>query len=156
MPTLVKIRTATLADCPRLAEFNTKLAFESEGKRLDPAIINPGVRRALSTPALCRYYVAEVDAGQDVKVIGQTMITYEVSDWRDGLIWWIQSVYVDPEFRRSGVFRSLFAHIEREAKLAGDVRAIRLYVEHDNHKAQATYTRLGMSQESYHIFVKPV
>lgn len=148
----IVIRMAQEADIPIIVEFNQRLAEESEGKRLDPAIIHRGVCRALNTPALCRYYVAE-DQGQ---VVGQTMITFEVTDWRDGLAYWIQSVYVAHGHRQSGVFKKLYEHIHAEARRAGDVRLIRLYVEVENDPAIAVYERLGMERASYHLYEAPV
>ncbi|MFW5921131.1 MAG: GNAT family N-acetyltransferase, partial [Polyangiales bacterium] len=86
----VRVRDAAPADAPVIMELNQRLALETEGKRLDPEVIGPGVRRAFEHPELCRYFVADADG----RVVGQTMITYELTDWRDGLLWWIQSVYV--------------------------------------------------------------
>ncbi len=142
------IRKATEEDIPLIVDFNQRLAEESEGKRLDPEIIGRGVKRALGTPSLCQYYVAE-DQGN---VVGQTMITYEITDWRDGIAYWIQSVYVAQNHRGRGVFRSLYDHICTEARKAGDVRLVRLYVEVENQTAIATYEKLGMYRAAYHMY----
>jgi len=144
------IRRATPADAAVVAEFNRLLALESEGKTLDPALLQPGVAAALSDPHKALYFVAE-DAG---RVVGQMMITYEWSDWRNGWIWWIQSVYVWADSRRRGVFRSLFNHAEEAARQDGQVVALRLYVEKDNHAAQKTYDRLGMKPAGYFVHEK--
>ena len=104
----IKIRMAALGDLPVIAEFNVRLAQESEALALEPARVESGVGAVLIEPAKGIYYLAEV-AGV---VAGQLMITYEWSDWRNGTIWWIQSVYVKPEFRRAGVFRALFNHLQ--------------------------------------------
>jgi ribosomal protein S18 acetylase RimI-like enzyme len=143
----VQIRTATLNDLETIVRFNQNLAFESEDISLNIDVLARGVRRALTHPDLCSYFVAEI-AGQ---VVGQTMITSEVTDWRDGLIWWIQSVYVDQQHRRQGVFKHLYAHICKLAKARKDVRCIRLYVEEDNHHAQKTYESLGMEFTNYRV-----
>lgn len=144
----ISVRTANLADLLVIVEFNQRLAEESEGKRLDPSVIQRGVARALRTPHLCRYFVAEYQG----QVIGQTMVTFEVTDWRDGLAYWIQSVYVQREHRRAGVFRRLYEHVLEEARQAGDVRLVRLYVEKSNAGAQLTYQRLGMTKTDYDLY----
>ena len=139
------VRGATPADAAVIVDFNRRLAEESEGKQLDLAVLRPGVERALADPAKCLYFVAE-DDGQ---AIGQMMITYEWSDWRNGWIWWIQSVYVRAEARRRGVFKALFDHVRQTAQRTGDVVALRLYVEKENETAQRTYHRLGLDSTGY-------
>src|SRR5689334_15390971 len=104
----LRVRPATVADAEVVAEFNRLLALESEGKALDLQLLLPGVRAGLVDPSKCRYFVAE----QDGKIVGQMAITYEWSDWRNGWFWWIQSVYVRPEARRQGVFRTIYRHIQ--------------------------------------------
>ena len=99
MPNSVKVRDATPDDVPTIVDFNCRLARETESKDLDPAIITPGVQQALAQPTLCRYFIAELDS----QVVGQTMITYEWSDLRNGVFWWIQSVYVRAEQRAGGL-----------------------------------------------------
>lgn len=140
------IRRGVPADSDTLAEFNTRMAVETEGVRLDPAVINAGVRAALSDEAKATYFVAEM-AG---RVVGQLMVTREWSDWRNGDIWWVQSVYVHPDHRRRGVFRSLYDHARAEAEKVGAV-GMRLYVEENNAAAQAVYRRLGMSATCYRV-----
>jgi len=102
----------------------------------------------LTDPTKGIYYVAEMEGA----VVGQLMITYEWSDWRNGTIWWIQSVFVKPEFRRAGVFRSLFNHVRTLAQRREDVCTLRLYVYADNARARQSYERLGMSRTHYEIF----
>ena len=121
------------------------MALETEQKRLDPGLIADGVRNALEDPTRCTYFVAEVDGAPG----GQTMITSEWSDWRDGFFWWIQSVYVEPRFRRRGVFRALHAHIRRLARARPDVCGLRLYVHRRNTRAIETYARLDMTSTDY-------
>src|SRR5438128_1174688 len=100
------IRPATLDDADVIVEFNRRLAEESEGKALDLSLLRPGVEAGLADPNKGVYFVAEDDG----VLVGQIMITAEWSDWRNGWFWWIQSVYVCPDHRRRGVFRSLFKH----------------------------------------------
>jgi GNAT superfamily N-acetyltransferase len=142
----LSIRSATPADLPTIADFNSRLAWETEHKRLDPTTIERGVRRALAEPALCRYFVAE----QGGQIVGQAMITLELTDWRDGVLWWLQSVYVVESCRGQGVFKAIFRHIQSLAQADPDVRGLRLYVERENERAQRVYERMGM-QPSGHV-----
>jgi ribosomal protein S18 acetylase RimI-like enzyme len=141
----VTIRRATWTDLPVIVDFNVLLARESEGKELDPAVVTDGVKAAMADPTKGPYYLA-VDGDT---VLGQTQITFEWSDWRNGWAWWIQGVYVRPEARRRGVFSALYDHIEREARRAGNVIALRLYVDQDNPSARETYRQLGMGPTNY-------
>lgn len=143
----MKIRDATLADLEFIAGANTALAVESENQTLDPALLRPGIRAVLDDPALARYYLAEIDG----QVVGQLMTTYEWSDWRNGVFLWIQSVYVLPAHRGAGVFRALFRHLAELARDDPRICGIRLYVDHENERAQAVYARLGMHRSNYSV-----
>lgn len=144
----ITIRDARPNDLPLIVDFNLRLAEESEGKSLDRAVLHRGVERALAAPEMCRYFMAEVNG----EVAGQTMITFELTDWRDGVLWWLQSVYVRPEFRKLGVFRSLYQHIATLAKQSVDVRGLRLYVEQANARAQRVYEQMGMQPGGYLVY----
>ncbi len=144
----VVIRPATPADVPTIVEFNRRLAAETEDKVLDPAVLTRGVQATLTDPHKGPYYLAD-EGGQ---ILGQLQITFEWSDWRDGWMWWIQGVYVRADARRRGVFRALFEHVHRQARADPQVVALRLYVESENHRAQETYARLGMSRTGYLVF----
>ncbi len=148
----ILIRDARLSDAEQIVAYNLNLARESEGLELDEEVLRGGISRALARPDFCRYFVAEVDG----MVAAQTMLTYEWSDWKNGLIWWIQSVYVDPAFRRQGIFRRIFEYLEQLAVEQGDVVAFRLYVDKHNHRAMATYEKLGMHQPEYLIYEKSI
>lgn len=139
------LRQAVPADAAVIAEFNRRLAFESEDKPLDMAKLLPGVRAVLGDAARGVYFVAELDG----EIVGQLLITTEWSDWRDGWFWWIQSVYVREDARRTGVFRLLYEHVAAQARARGDVIGLRLYVETENHRARQAYDRLGMSETGY-------
>ena len=141
----INIRAAGVEDEGFLAAGNVAMALESEHKQLELSTVTRGVRAVLSDPARGRYFVAE-RGGQPV---GQLMVTYEWSDWRNGNFWWIQSVYVLPEARRLGVFRRLFSHLEQLAKSDPTVCGIRLYVERENARAQATYRHCGLEDAGY-------
>ena len=141
----IYIRNATPADHALIASFNSLLASETEGKRLDPALIGPGVLAVLNNVNLGRYWLAEVDG----VIAGQIMITYEWSDWRNAMIWWIQSVYIPNEFRRKGVFRALYHHVESLVKNDQNACGLRLYVEQKNAREIQTYRDLQMSEPGY-------
>ncbi len=144
----VSIRTAQLNDAETIVQFNLALAQETEDRQLAVKTVTRGVTRFLEGAGAGFYIVAEIDA----TVVGCLMITHEWSDWRDGNMWWIQSVYVSPSARRRGVFRALYAAILEKAHATPDVCALRLYVERENTKAQGTYEALGMKQEPYFIY----
>jgi len=139
------IRDANEADNGDITAGNTMMAEETEGKALDPDAIGPGVQTILGDRTKGRYWVAE-SAGE---VIGQLMVTYEWSDWRNGTIWWIQSVFVRPDWRRKGVFSALYRHVESLVAQEPGVIGLRLYVEENNRHAQRTYEALGMVKPSY-------
>jgi GNAT superfamily N-acetyltransferase len=145
---VLSIRSATQDDLPTLVDFNCRLAEETEHKRLDRETITRGVRRALSQPGLCRYWVAELDGA----IVGQSMVTVELTDWRDGVLWWFQSVYVAEAHRGKGVFRALFEHIAAAAKAEPDVRGLRLYVERENERAQRVYEQMGLKPSGHLVY----
>lgn len=144
----MKIRKARLTDRAIIADFNSRLAWETEKLRLDPQTIQRGVRAALKDARKGTYFVAEHEG----EVVGQLLITYEWSDWRNGNFWWIQSVYVAAEHRQGGVFRALFAHVQKLVESRRAVCGLRLYVEENNDRAQRTYAKLGMTKTHYEIF----
>lgn len=143
----MRIRLATPADAQALIEFNAAMALETERKELLPEVIDAGVRSLLANPAAGFYVVAEEDG-----VIGSLMITREWSDWRNGTFWWIQSVYVQPRFRRQGVYKHLYRYVQDLASKDPAVCGFRLYVERENDRAQVTYGALGMKQTQYLVF----
>ena len=145
--TQTTIRPATAADLDHLVAWNAAMAAETEHKTLDPAVLRKGVQAVLDEPCRGFYLVAE----RDGQAVGSLLVTYEWSDWRNGDFYWIQSVYVAPAARRSGVFRTLYAAVEQRAREAGAV-GMRLYVELENHRAQATYEGLGMHRCAYHMY----
>src|SRR5688572_26412446 len=132
------VRLATPADAGVIADFNLRLARESEGLELDPPTVAAGVAALLADEAKGLYLLAE-EAGEPV---GQLMLTVEWGDWRNGPIYWLQSVYVRGERRGGGVFRALWDRAVELARERGG-RAIRLYVDRDHVGAQEVYRRGG-------------
>jgi GNAT superfamily N-acetyltransferase len=141
------VRPATPLDLDAIVAANVALARESEGVRLDPDTLRLGVRALLESRAPGRYWVGERQA----EIVGQLLITFEWSDWRNRMVWWIQSVYVVPAARGTGVFRSLYQHVRREALESG-AGGLRLYVDNTNTRAQAVYAAVGMSGDHYRVF----
>ena len=151
LTTLLRIREATEVDINAVIDANIALAFESEGKALDRAVVARGVTRLLADPKRGRYLVAvDVDDQGRETFVGQLMLTCEWSDWRDGWWWWIQSVFVVPGWRRRGVYRALHDAVVAEIDADPEVCGLRLYVEPDNEGARATYRALGML-ETYRV-----
>lgn len=142
------IRPASLTDAAFIADCNIRIAFETEKRQLDTKTVAAGVTALLNDSNKGVYFIAEV-AG---KPVGQMLITYEWSDWRNGTFWWIQSVYIIEGFRCKGVFRELFEHAHALAKAREDVCGLRLYVETQNTHAKQVYAKLGMHQTDYELF----
>ncbi len=144
----VRLRRAKVSDAPVIVDFNFAIAKETEHLELDRKRLLSGVKALLKDRSK-GFYIVAVAAG---RVVGQLMITYEWSDWRNANFWWIQSVYVASEFRGAGVFTSLYRHIEKEARKRKSVCGLRLYVEHANTRAQQTYEHLGMKKAEYGMY----
>lgn len=142
-------RPATAADRDTIARYNAAMALETESKTLDLPTLTAGVQRVFDQPHHGRYFVAEHPEGG---VVGCAMVTYEWSDWRNGVLWWLQSVYVHPDHRRQGVFTLIYDTIQQAGTAAGGVIGYRLYVEHDNTSAQETYRKLGMVPGGYEVY----
>lgn len=149
--TRFSLRQATPGDAGVVARFSSQCALESENLELDAKRVRAGVAAALRDPAVGRYYLAE----RRGKAVGQIMITREWSDWRNAWIWWIQSVYVCRDARRSGVFSALLEHV-RNAAEKERAALLRLYVDHDNHSAEATYLARGFTRAHYRMLERPL
>ena len=142
------IRQALSQDAAELAEFNINMARETEGIELIPEVISAGVRTMIDNPQWGFYLVVELDNG----IQAALMVTTEWSDWRNGMFWWIQSVYVRPQYRRQGLYRELYERVKELAEHEEAICGFRLYVERDNKNAQNTYRALGMAETDYKIF----
>lgn len=144
----IEIRPARATDANTVVAFNIALADESEGKLLDRITVEHGVAAVLADPGKGRYYIAE----RDGVAIGQLMLTFEWSDWRNGTFWWIQSVYVNREYRGQGVFSRLYRFVERQAREDDGACGLRLYVDKGNTHAAQVYRALGMTEAHYDLF----
>ena len=143
----VIFRAAKPNDAEAIIDFQLAMALETEEVSLDRVIVTRGVNAVFRNPSHGRYFVAEAGG----RVAASLLITYEWSDWRDGLVWWIQSVYVVPELRGQRVYAGLYDHVKSIA-MSENVRGIRLYVDKRNTRAQEVYTRLGMNGQHYLVF----
>jgi ribosomal protein S18 acetylase RimI-like enzyme len=144
---MLLIRKATISDAPSIIDFQKNMAWETEQIRLHPDLITKGVNAVFNVPSHGQYYVAESDG----IIAGSLLITYEWSDWRNADVWWFQSVYIMPEYRRLGIFRKMYSAIMEEAGTKG-IAGLRLYVESNNTRARQTYEALGMTSEHYTMY----
>ncbi len=145
---MITVREAFLSDADRIAGFQVAMAAETEQLQLDSPTVEKGVREVFDRPALGRYFVAEKEGA----VVASLLITYEWSDWRNTMIWWIQSVYVVPEMRQQGVFKEMYRHIREQVVRDDRVSGIRLYVDKSNERARKVYQRIGMNGDHYALY----
>ena len=144
----IAVGRAATEDVAAIAQFNIAMAAETEDLALDPQTVHAGVAAVVSDDRRGFYLVARSDG----KAVGSLMVTYEWSDWRNGNLWWIQSVYVVSSARKQGIFRLLYDNVISLAKQGGNTAGVRLYVEKDNRGAQEVYRKLGMSETAYRVF----
>jgi GNAT superfamily N-acetyltransferase len=144
---MITIRKATSKDSLVIIDSQQKMAWETEEFVLVPEIVTAGVNAVFEIHSLGQYWVAEENGA----VVASLLITYEWSDWRNANVWWFQSVYVLPDYRRRGIFRSMYSVIKNEAEKQG-IAGLRLYVESNNSRAQNTYEALGMKSEHYRMY----
>lgn len=143
----ITIRRAVVKDAPDIARFQQLMAHETEGLNLDNNVLGKGVMAVFEDPHKGIYYVAEHDG----KTVASLLITFEWSDWRNGMVWWFQSVYVIPEYRRKGIFRMMYEFTKNEGLREG-IAGLRLYVDSSNTRAQKTYKAMGMNGDHYMTF----
>lgn len=145
----ITIRPGLLFDIDTIADFQVKMAYETEnGLKLDPPTVVKGVTAVIDDPSKGKYWVAEINGD----VAGCLLTVPEWSDWRNGTVLWIHSVYVKPEHRKNGVYKALYQHLKNMVSESNDLRGIRLYVDKTNIRAQQVYQNLGMNGEHYHLF----
>lgn len=142
------IRKAKASDIDQVVKFQINMALETEQIELNTTTVEKGVTAVIFDSAKGQYYVAEING----KVVGSLLTTYEWSDWRNGTILWIQSVYVLPEYRRQGVYRNMYSHIKESVLKNSDLNGVRLYADKSNVAAYKTYKKLGMSPDHYITF----
>jgi len=144
-----KVREATIADASTIADFNIRMAYETEKRQLIPERVKRGVETVFQVPGKGQYFVATLND----QVVGSCMITYEWSDWNCCDYWYLQSVFVEPDHRRKGVFGKLFKYVE-QACINAKSASLRLYVDKTNENAKQSYLKLGMQISHYEMFEK--
>lgn len=145
---MIKVKEALEVHAGGIVEFQIAMAMETENLKLDRNLVKKGVKAVFDDVAKGKYYVAQ----DDDKLIASLMITYEWSDWRNGNVYWIQSVYVLPKYRGKGVFKEMYLHIKDSVKNTPGLSGIRLYVDRNNHRAQKVYNKIGMDGSHYQLF----
>lgn len=145
---MITIRTANRDDAAQILEYQLMLAHETETVALDKLVVSKGIKAVFDDPGKGTYYVAQ----QKEQVIGCCLITFEWSEWRNGTVWWLQSVYVDIRHRRNGVFKKMYEHLTKTIAQNPTILGLRLYVDKSNLRAQKVYGTLGMNGEHYTVY----
>jgi ribosomal protein S18 acetylase RimI-like enzyme len=145
---MFKIREATLADLPEIADFQLAMAKETENLQLDLNTVRWGVNKIFYDKPAGKYYITE----KDDKIIASMLTLYEWSDWRNGQVIWIHSVYVHPNHRKEGVFKTMYDHLKKIVEQNDNYKGLRLYVDKSNKPAQKVYESLGMSGDHYLVY----
>ena len=145
---MIEIRKGRLSDLERIVELQLRMAQETEGLGLDRDVVSRGVHGVFQEPARGTYWVAE----EKGELLGMLLAIPEWSDWRNGTVLWIHSLYVIPEARRRGVFKKLYLNLKKQVEQSPELMGLRLYVDKTNKPAQEVYERLGMSKEHYELY----
>ncbi len=145
---MIKVRKGRPSDVNTIVGFQLRMALETEEIHLDKATVRRGVRAVFRDPSKGCYWVAE----EDGHPVGVTLVLPEWSDWRNGAVLWIHSVYVVPEARRRGVFRRLYLHLKRRVERSTRLKGLRLFVEKSNRRAQKVYRAIGMTRDHYDLY----
>ena len=145
---MISVIEAHFEDQAKIVDFQIAMAKETEGIDLERSIVKKGVQAVFEDDQKGKYYIAKVEE----EVVASLLTTFEWSDWRNGFVYWIQSVYVTPEFRKKGVYKLMYRHIQDQVVNSQEVNGIRLYVDAENLPAQKVYTKLGMDGTHYRLF----
>lgn len=145
---MISVLEAHSEDQAKIVDFQIAMAKETEGIDLERSVVGKGVKAVFEDSQKGKYYIAQVEG----EVVASLLTTFEWSDWRNGFVYWIQSVYVAPEFRKKGVYKLMYKHIQDQVVSTPGVNGIRLYVDANNNPAQNVYTKLGMDGDHYRLF----
>ena len=152
LPDQIIVRPARQEDVDSIVAFSAAMALETEGRQLDQTRLREGTLSLLAAPERGFFMVVELPEKGRHRLVGQLMITFEWSDWRNAVFWWVQSVYIAPAWRRQGVYRTMHDHIVAKAKADPKVCGIRLYVEQENRTAKTVYQRVGLAPSAYAVY----
>ena len=144
----ILVRKASEQDIITIVDFQIKMAKETENMILSSEIISNGVKAVFGNKHYGQYFVAETKEG----IVGSLLITYEWSDWRNALVWWLQSVYVKPEHRKAGVFRMMYQYVKGIVGSDETIAGIRLYMDKTNVGADKVYRAMGMDGDHYRVY----
>ncbi len=142
------LRKANASEADQIAAFQIAMAKETENLELDQPTVAAGVKAVFQDPARGIYYVAM----HQEAIVGSLLTTFEWSDWRNGTVLWIQSVFVQVDHRGNGVFKTMYEALKQEATANPDIKGIRLYVDKTNSKASKVYDAVGMNGEHYQLY----
>jgi len=145
---VIEIREGRLSDLERIVELQLRMAQETEGLRLDRDVVSRGVQGVFQEPARGTYWVAE----EKGEILGMLLAIPEWSDWRNGTVLWIHSLYIIDQARRRGVFKKLYLNLKRQVEQSPELMGLRLYVDKTNKPAQEVYERLGMNKHHYELY----
>jgi GNAT superfamily N-acetyltransferase len=145
---MIDIRKAKLSDSEHIVELQLKMAQETEGLALNKNVVTKGVHAVFQHPAHGTYWVAE----EKDEILGVLLAIPEWSDWRNGTVLWIHSLYVIPEARRHGVFKKMYLNLKTQVEQSLELVGLRLYVDRQNKSAQKIYDKLGMNKEHYELY----
>jgi GNAT superfamily N-acetyltransferase len=144
-----RIRQASVDDAEFIKTCQLRMAQETEGLALVDAVVALGVRAVLDDPNKGEYYIAEDDTSKRLACL---LTIPEWSDWRNGTVIWIHSLYVLPAYRKLGVFKAMFMHLKNKVDQSPEFRGLRLYVDKRNELAKKAYLQAGMTAEHYELF----
>ena len=145
---MIKIRVAGIADKETISGFQLAMAKETENISLDVDTVTNGVAKIFNDESTGKYFIAEIDN----KIVASMLTLYEWSDWRNGQVIWIHSVYVLPQFRKEGVFKAMYAHLKTIVEQNANYKGLRLFVDKTNTTARKVYEALGMNGEHYALY----
>lgn len=145
---MITIQKAVIENLEVLIDFQQRLALESESIRLNAETLRKGIMAMFADPAKGIYYIVK----EEGQAIGCHMITYEWSDWRNGMVWWLQSVYVTETHRKKGIFKMMYDNLINIIKKDPQLIGLRLYVDKSNERALQVYKAMGMDGSHYTVY----
>ena len=146
------VRAAKHDDLDTLIEFTLEEANHAEGIDKYPDTVRKGIEAALDDPSLARYWVLE---NQDGELLGSVSVLKEWSNWNAGHYWWIQSMFITPEYRGKRLMKHLMDKV-REVANSENALDIRLHVHQDNLRAKKAYLREGFTNAPYEIMTMEI